>query len=185
YGKPSTTYKWDDLDRCFIEENKTESSASQQYNKHYLNEENYFDENHYDKTTFYPKFFSENTRSASIILETVEKLKNKKLVDSAFNHLINEFPAKRLLKYEKSKEFVSLSKNQKRCIKFTINEMLRMELSQEEKKLSLPVKVYITRGILPSLPNGIKSYTEFQNTNNYKLLSDLKKKRINKIALAE
>ncbi|CAI2166581.1 1980_t:CDS:1 [Funneliformis geosporum] len=209
--EPSTTYQRYDFGRYFDKYNKTESSVSQQYN----NEENYFDDNHSDKFTFKPKLSSgiaqfastsfqpkknetksqqkskqtqvltNNSKVHAKVMETIEKFKNKKLLDTTFNDLMFEFPTKRLLKYEKSKEFESLSKNQKRCIKFTVNEMLRKELSQEEKKLSLPVKVYTARGVLPGLPDGIKSYTEFQNTDKYRLLSDVKKKRINKVALVE
>ncbi|CAG8543929.1 16016_t:CDS:1 [Funneliformis caledonium] len=85
-----------------------------------------------------------------------------------------------LLEYEKSKEFRSLNAKSKSAVKFRINVMLRDELSKNNK-LSQPISIYAERGMIPELPKGIKSYSEFQKSPSYDSLSAVRKQRINKV----
>ncbi|GBB83266.1 hypothetical protein RclHR1_01000022 [Rhizophagus clarus] len=111
-------------------------------------------------------------------------LNNKKIPDHTFKPLRQNFNTNQLLEYEKSDLFKSLSERAKCCIRISINDELRDELSGK-KKLTQPISVYVNRNIVPSLPSNIKSYTEFEKTHHYNCLSNEKKKRIQKIISKE
>ncbi|RIA79106.1 hypothetical protein C1645_841511, partial [Glomus cerebriforme] len=112
------------------------------------------------------------------------KVKKKKVKDHTFESLRSNFDINQLLQYEQSYLFKSLGRNVRKCITISINNELRSEL-EGSKKITQPIDVYVKRKTVVPLPNGIMSYTQFQRTNNYNLLSSVKKKRIQKIISME
>ncbi|CAI2166580.1 1979_t:CDS:1 [Funneliformis geosporum] len=108
----------------------------------------------------------------------------KVLEDENARNLIKNISLNQLLKYEKSTEISYLIEKSQRLVKRRINEMLRDELSKDYE-ISQPISIYAARGMIPPLPKGIKSYTEFQRTASYVLLSGPRKQRINKVISKE
>ncbi|RIA85380.1 hypothetical protein C1645_741610 [Glomus cerebriforme] len=122
----------------------------------------------------------------SKIIQFLDSDKNRKLKNNSFIYLQSSFTINDFLEYEKSIFFNFLDKDVQRCLKLTINEILSNELlSFKKKKISQPINVYVDRKLIPLLPLGIKSYSEFQKTREYNLLTDDEKKRIKKVILAE
>ncbi|CAG8456070.1 8425_t:CDS:2 [Rhizophagus irregularis] len=163
-------YGYDNYDSTYLP-----SSSYQQYN----NDDAY--QNGYDSTylgssTSYQRF--------NDVEEILNNLNNRRILDHTFKPLRQTFNINQLLKYEKSDLFNPLSSKTKSSIRTSINDELRDELSGK-KKMTQPISVYVNRNIVPSLPPGIKSYTEFGRTSQYNRLSSEKKKRIQKIISKE
>ncbi|CAB4386530.1 unnamed protein product [Rhizophagus irregularis] len=125
-----------------------------------------------------------NIKIHAKVEEILNNLNNRRILDHTFKPLRQTFNINQLLKYEKSDLFNPLSSKTKSSIRTSINDELRDELSGK-KKMTQPISVYVNRNIVPSLPPGIKSYTEFGRTSQYNRLSSEKKKRIQKIISKE
>ncbi|GBB88868.1 hypothetical protein RclHR1_01550002 [Rhizophagus clarus] len=119
------------------------------------------------------------------ISEFVIKHKNNKFKDNTFKYLKDDFTIDNFLEYEKSYLFYSLNDDIKKSVKLTINELLKNELTFKKRKLTQPVNVYIDRKLVPSLPPGVKSYNEFQETREFDLLPKNVKVGIRKLILTE
>ncbi|RIA79164.1 hypothetical protein C1645_794789 [Glomus cerebriforme] len=180
-------------------ENYYDDRFYQQYNENnYKDEENYkVDENYYNyesSTTTSTSYQQNNKKNSpkcsrnvrkihAKVLEILDNLNNESIKDYTFKPL-RAFNINALLAYERSNLFNSLSKIAKRSINISVNDELRDELSGK-KKITQPLSVYINRKIVPSLPSGITSYTDFETTFKYQSLSSVKKERIQKVISME
>ncbi|CAG8474834.1 3617_t:CDS:2 [Funneliformis mosseae] len=90
-----------------------------------------------------------------------------------------------LIRYTKSDHFNSLSEKIKRLINLLIYEILSDEFRRESVKLSQKLEEYIKRNLIPELPNGYNSYTEFENSKAFKFLSKMQRKRVKKLVRLE
>jgi len=178
YYGPSTSYQQynDEFERSSISTNEYNSQAT-----------SYLNHNNLPVPPVYTSGKIPRQRSSLQIHAKVEeilvKLKNGKIRDYTFKPL-RTFNINKLLKYEKSDLFNSLSNEAKKSIKISINDELRDELSGK-KKITQQANVYVNRKIVPPLPPGIKSYAEFAKTYQYSILSNEKKKRIQKVISKE
>ncbi|GES94065.1 hypothetical protein GLOIN_2v1499872 [Rhizophagus clarus] len=127
-----------------------------------------------------------HTKAQEIINEkrNGKRRSDRKLNNHTFNPLC-KFGISNLLKYEKSYLFRSLNRSPKGRIRASILAELKDEFFNKKKKLTQPIKVYVEKKIIPRLPPGTNSYTEFQNSYHYRNFSDKKKKRIQKIISLE
>jgi hypothetical protein len=156
------------------------SSSSQQYSDYNSNFNN-FPPPH-EKIS---KSQKTNMKVHTRVEEILANFNNRKIPDHAFKPLRQTFNTNQLLQYEKSELFHSLKSDRaKLCIRISIDDELREELSGK-KKLTQSISVYINRNIVPPLPPGINSYTEFERTPQYSHLSSEKKKRIQKVISKE
>jgi hypothetical protein len=109
---------------------------------------------------------------------------NRKLNNHTFTPLC-DFGMNNLLKYEKSYLFQSLSNRVKGRIRASIVAELKDEFFNSKKKLTQPIKVYAEKKIIPPLPPGINSYTDYQKSYRYNNSSNKTKWRIQKIISLE
>ncbi|CAI2164681.1 3742_t:CDS:10 [Funneliformis geosporum] len=135
------------------------------------------------------------SRKQSTIVERIEadiqstiaqfQEKNAKIKQKSFNYLLNQFNLENLIKYQRTNYYNALARAPKRSIKLMVKSALRSELCNKDKRVTQPIEEYVKRKIIPSLPPGIKSYTEYEKTCHFVKLSDEKKKRIKKISTVE
>ncbi|CAG8513484.1 745_t:CDS:10, partial [Funneliformis caledonium] len=111
--------------------------------------------------------------------------RNAKIKQKTFNYLLNQFTLESLIKYQRTNYYNVLARGPKRSIKLMVKSALRSELCNRDKRVTQPIEEYVKRKIIPSLPPGIKSYTEYEKTCHFVKLSDEKKKRIKKISTIE
>ncbi|PKC06009.1 hypothetical protein RhiirA5_484069 [Rhizophagus irregularis] len=120
---------------------------------------------------------------------TNEKSNGKRRLDRKLNNHtfrpLCDFGMKNLLEYEKSYLFKSLSKRTRERIKATIIAELKDECINKNKKLTQPINIYAEKNIIPRLPSGINSYTDYQKHYRYNNFSDKTKRRIQKIISLE
>ncbi|CAG8513448.1 743_t:CDS:1 [Funneliformis caledonium] len=100
-------------------------------------------------------------------------------------YLKHFFSNDHLIRYTKSDHFNSLSEKIKRLINLLIYEILSDEFRRESVKLSQKLEEYIKRNLIPELPNGYNSYTEFENSKAFKFLSKMQRKRVKKLVRLE
>ncbi|RGB28222.1 hypothetical protein C1646_797372 [Rhizophagus diaphanus] len=120
---------------------------------------------------------------------TNEKSNGKRRLDRKLNNHtfrpLCDFGMNNLLEYEKSYLFKSLSKRTRERIKATIIAELKDECINKKKKLTQPINIYAEKNIIPCLPSGINSYTDYQKHYRYNNFSDKTKRRIQKITSLE
>ncbi|RIA79110.1 hypothetical protein C1645_765540 [Glomus cerebriforme] len=110
---------------------------------------------------------------------------NARIKQKTFNYLLNQFTLDGLIKYQETNYYNALARDPKRSIKLMVKTALRSELCNKDKRVTQPIEEYVKRKIIPSLPSGIRSYTEYEKTSYFVKLSDEKKKRIRKIITVE
>ncbi|CAI2164683.1 3743_t:CDS:2 [Funneliformis geosporum] len=115
----------------------------------------------------------------------IKKIYDYKASLKNIRYLKHYFSNDHLIRYTKSEHFNSLSEKIKRLINLLIYEILSDEFRLESLKLSQKLEEYIKRNLIPELPNGCKSYTEFEYNKAFKFLSKMQKKRVKKLVRLE
>ncbi len=110
----------------------------------------------------------------------------QKIRSKSFRFLKNPSIFKTLIQYSKSDNFNSLKKNIKNTINPIIYDILKKEFDRNDLNLSQNLEEYTKRGLIPKLPIGYKSYTEYEKQNIvFDLLTRKQKSRVRKLIVLE
>jgi hypothetical protein len=106
------------------------------------------------------------------------KLKHFRVLKRFFT--INDF-----IQYTKTNYFNSLDDKPKELLNLLINSIFLNEFDQENVILSQNLEEYINRGIIPELPSEYNNYIEYEKSNLFNKLSEIRKERVRKLVILE